>query len=256
MAQGRYVWYELMTTDKAAAKAFYTKVVGWGAQDAEMPGMTYTMMTAGDRPVAGMMDLPETARKMNAPPAWIGYVGVEDVDASAAKAKSLGATIHVPPTDIPNVGRFAVIADPQGAVIALFKWSDPAADQPGTWMAPGTIGWHELLTSDWTKAIEFYSSLFGWKKEEAIDIGAMGKYQTFSAGDDHAVGGMFSKSPAIPASFWLYYVSVGNIDAAAERLKSAGGEIMMGPMEVPGGAWVIQARDPQGAAFALLGNKG
>ena len=127
--RGRFVWYELMAGDTEAAKAFYTKVVGWGTQDGPVPGMAYTMFTTGQMPVGGMMAQPEDARKMGAPPSWIGYVAVDDVDATAERIKRLGGAVHVPPTDIPNVGRFSVVADPQSAVFALFN-SPNTCDAP------------------------------------------------------------------------------------------------------------------------------
>jgi uncharacterized protein len=251
--QGRFVWYELMTTDTAAAKAFYGKVVGWGAQD--VPAMAYTLFTAGDRPVSGLMDQPEDARRMGAPPSWIGYVSVDDVDATTDKVKSLGGSVYVPPKDIPDVGRFSVVADPQKTAFALFKWATPAQDQPPEPELPGRIGWHELLATDWEKALAFYSGLFGWQKDSAFDMGPMGTYQLFSAGGP-PIGGMFNKPATVPVTFWLYYFNVGDIDAAAERVTAGGGKILMGPMEVPGGGWILQGTDPQGAAFALLGKRG
>lgn len=254
-SQGQFVWYELMTTDQQAAKGFYTKVVGWGTHDAQMPDMTYTMFTVQETPMGGMADLPEDARKMGVPPSWIGYVAVDDVDASAEKARSLGGAVHVPPMDIPEVGRFSVIADPQGAALALFKLAVPDPASPPAAGTPGHVGWHELLASDHEKAFAFYAAMFGWKKSDAIDMGALGAYQLFASGDQ-VIGGMFTKPPMIPAPFWLYYVNVGGIDAALERVKGAGGSILNGPMEVPGGDWIIQGTDPQGAAFALVGKRG
>jgi predicted enzyme related to lactoylglutathione lyase len=254
-SQGQFVWYELMTTDTKAAKNFYGKVVGWGAQDMPMPGMTYTLLTKGDTQVGGLMDLPEDAKKMNTPPSWIGYVAVDDVDATAAKVKRLGGTVYVEPKDIPNIGRFAVVADPQKAAFALFKGTNPPPQsQPSDQSEPGRIGWHELLAQDWQKAFAFYSDLFGWKKAEAHDMGPMGTYQLFSAGGP-AIGGMFNKPPEVPATFWTYYVNVDAIEPAVARVKSGGGEIINGPMEVPGGSWIVQCKDPQGAVFALVGKK-
>jgi uncharacterized protein len=256
MAQGGFVWYELMTTDTPAAKAFYGKVAGWGTQDMPMPGMTYTMFLAGEQAMGGLLDLPEDARKMGVPPNWMGYVAVDDVDAKVEQVKRLGGAVHVPPTDIPEVGRFAVIADPQTAVIALFKPlprpDEPPVPAPGT---PGRVGWHELLAVDWQKALAFYGEIFGWQKADAVNIGEMGTYQLFSSGGQ-VIGGMFNKPPAVPVPFWLYYVNVGDIDAAAERVKAGGGKILNGPMEVPGGDWIIQGSDPQGAMFALVGKRG
>ena len=252
---GHFVWYELMTTDTGGAKTFYGDVVGWGAQDVPMPGMTYTLFTLNKTHVAGLMNLPEDARKMGAPPSWIGYVAVHDVDASAEEAKRLGGAVRVPPCDIPNVGRFSIIADPQGATLALFKSSRPEQDQPPEPMAPGRTGWHELLATDWMKAFAFYSDLFGWQKAEAVPMGEMGVYQLFSVGGP-AIGGLFNKPPMIPVPFWLYYFTVPDIDAAAARVTAGGGQIVMGPMEVTGGAWIVQGRDPQGALFALVGQRG
>jgi uncharacterized protein len=252
---GRFVWYELMTTDPGAAKAFYGEVVGWSTQDVPMPGMTYTLFTMGETHVSGLMDLPEEARNMGVPPSWIGYVSVNDVDAAAEQVKRLGGTVHVQPRDIPDVGRFSIIADPQGATLAVFKSSNPAQDQspePGT---PGRTGWHELLATEWEAAFAFYGELFGWQKADAIPMGEMGVYQLFSAGGP-AIGGMFTKPPMIPVPFWLYYFNVGDIDAAATRVTAGGGQILTGPMQVPGGSWIVQCRDPQGAIFALVGTRG
>jgi predicted enzyme related to lactoylglutathione lyase len=192
---------------------------------------------------------------MGAPPSWIGYVAVDDVDASTDKAKALGGAVHVPPTDIPEVGRFAVIADPQGAALAMIRLQGSDPDQPPAPGTPGRVGWHELMASDREKAFIFYAALFGWEKSDAVDMGEMGIYQLFATGGQ-AIGGMFDKPPMIPAPFWLYYVNVGDIDAALERVKAAGGTILNGPMEVPGGDWILQGSDPQGAAFALVGKRG
>src|SRR6266478_206242 len=180
-SHGRFVWYELMTTDMEAARAFYAEVVGWGTQDASMPGMAYTLFTAGGTSVSGLMDLPEDARKSGLRPSWLGYVGVSDVDAAADRIKELGGAVHVPPKDIPNVSRFSVAVDPQMATIALFKWLSGDAEQPADLDAPGRVGWHELFAADWEKAWPFYADLFGWKKENA-DTGAAGTYPRFSAG--------------------------------------------------------------------------
>ena len=243
-----------MTTDMEAAKRFYGKVVGWGTQDMPQPGMQYTLFAVGETPAAGLMNLPDDAKKMGAPPSWIGYVGVDDVDASAKQAERLGGSVHVPPRDIPNIGRFAVIADPQGATISLFKGTNPEPPKPAAPGTPGHAGWHELLAADREKAFTFYSELFGWQKADAIDMGAMGKYQIFSAGGQ-PIGGIFNKPATVPAPFWNYYFNVATIEPAAERVKAAGGKIINGPMEVPGGNWIAQGTDPQGAMFSLVGKR-
>jgi uncharacterized protein len=251
--QGRFVWHELVTTDTNAAKSFYGSVVGWTAQDMPMPGMTYTMLMAAEKPVGGLMALPEDAKKMNAPPSWIGYIGVDDVDATVDRIQRLGGSVYVPPRDIPEVGRFAVVTDPQKAAFALFKpQSAPPQDPPAEMGAPGHVGWNELCAADWEKAFAFYSQLFGWKKGEAHDMGPMGTYQLFSVGSQ-PTGGMFNKPSAVPMPFWIYYINVTGIDAATERVKAGGGQVINGPMEVPGGSWIVQGKDPQGAMFALAG---
>jgi len=252
-SHGRFVWYELMTTDMEAAKAFYTEVVGWGAQDASTPGMAYTLFTAGGVSISGLMGLSEDARKSGLRPSWLGYVGVNDVDATADRLIELGGGVHVPPTDIPNISRFSVAVDPQMATIALFKWLKGGQEQPPALDAPGGVGWHELIAADWEKAFAFYRELFGWQKAQA-DTSAMGPYQLFSAGGE-TIGGMFTKPATEPVPFWLYYFNVGDIDVAVRRVRAGRGEIVHGPIEVRGGRWMAQCTDPQGAIFALVGKR-
>ncbi len=254
-SHGRFVWYELMTTDTGAARKFYGSVVGWGFKDASVPGVEYTSFTAGGVPVGGLMTQPDEVKKMGAPPAWSGYIAVDDVDAATARVKELGGSVHMPPRDIPTVGRFAVVADPQKAVFILFKSSNPQ-EQQVEFGSPGGIGWHELYTTDWEKGLAFYSALFGWTKDQAMDMGeGVGIYQLFSH-DGRQIGGMFNKPAEIPATFWVFYFVVGDIDAAVERVRKGGGQILVEPMEVPGGKSIVQATDPQGAVFALIGTRG
>ncbi len=251
-SHGRFLWYELMTTDMDAAKAFYTKVVGWGTADASMPGMAYTLFTVAGTSVTGLVDLPEDARKMGLKPSWIGYVGVDDVDATAGRIKELGGAVHVPPQDISNISRFSVVADPEMVTLALLQWLKPR-DEPAEPDKRGRVGWHELLAADCDKALAFYRELFGWQKGIA-DVGAKGTYQLFSTGG-RTIGGIFTKPPTVPAPTWLYYFSVGDVDAAANRVTAGGGQILNGPTEVPDGSWIVQCTDPQGAIFALVGKR-
>jgi predicted enzyme related to lactoylglutathione lyase len=253
-SQRPFTWYELLTTDTAAAKIFYGKIAGWGTQATPNAAVDYTLFTLGATPVAGLMDQPEEAKAMGAPPSWIGYVDVDDVDATTDQAKRLGSSVYVPPTDIPNVGRFAVIADPQGATFALLKWASPGMAQPAEANTPGRVGWHELMAVNWEKAFAFYSELFGWQKGEAVSMGPMGTYQLFSV-NGQPIGGMFNKPEILPVPFWLYYINANGIDTATERVKASGGQILNGPMEVPGGSWIVQCSDPQRAMFALVGPK-
>jgi predicted enzyme related to lactoylglutathione lyase len=253
-SQGRFVWYELMTTDIEAAKAFYAKVVGWGTQNASIPNLHYTLFTARGASVSGLMDLSEEARKMGVKPSWIGYVGTNDVDATADRIQRLGGIVHVPPKDIPNISRFSIVADPQMATFGLLKWLEPGRDQPVELGAPGRVGWYELLAGDWEKAFAFYSALFGWQKADAVNIGSIGTYQLFSAGE-HTIGGMLTKPPIVPAPFWLYYFNIGDVDTAIRRVQTAKGQIINGPLEGSGGHWIVQCADPQGAMFALVGRR-
>jgi predicted enzyme related to lactoylglutathione lyase len=250
--QGRFTWYELMTTDTAAARAFYAKVVGWGVEDTSTPRLAYTSFTSGKTSVAGLMDLPEEARRMGATPRWMGYVCVDDAEVTAGRLQRLGGAVYVPPT-LSNIGRISVVADPQTATLALIEGLTSGQRKPPEPHKPGRVGWHELLTADWQKAFPFYSELFGWRKADT-ETGAAITYQLFSAGEE-TVGGMFNKRPMDPVPFWLFYFNIGDIDAAAERVEAAGGQVFEGPLELPGGSWVARCRDPQGAAFALQGKR-
>jgi predicted enzyme related to lactoylglutathione lyase len=249
---GRFVWYELMTSNTEAAKAFYSAVVGWETKDAPRSRFAYTQFTAGGASIGGLVGLPEEARKMGVRPSWIGYVGVADIDATANRVRQRGGGIHVPPSDLPNTGRFAVVADPQRAMLALL--SGPlSGDSRGEQDALGHVGWHELLAADWEKVWDFYGDLFGWQKARA-DNSAMGTYQFFSV-DGQTIGGMFTKPPTAPVPYWLYYFNTGDIDAATKQVRVGGGQILNGPMQVPGGNWVTQCTDPQGSIFALMGKR-
>ena len=252
---GSFVWQEYMAEDSAAATKFYAEVVGWTAKDAGMDDFPYTLLSIGDDMVGGLMALPEAARQMGARPSWIAYIGVPDVDAYAAKVAAAGGAVYRAPSDIPDVGRFAVVADPHGAVFALFKGQPPEDPCPPLARdAVGNVGWRELRAGDLGSAFTFYSDLFGWKKTQAMDMGPMGIYQVFAIEGGQG-GGMMTKPADTPAPYWLLYFNVEAIDAAAARVRSGGGEVLVEPHEVPGGGWVIRARDPQGGAFALLASK-
>jgi predicted enzyme related to lactoylglutathione lyase len=243
-----------MTPDTAGAKAFYPGLLGWGVE--EMPGgeMAYTIVGPGAG-VGGIMETPADAKARGVPPNWTAYVAVDDVDAAAAKAKALGGSAHVEPTDIPGIGRFAVIADPTGAVIAIMTPAPMDTSRPTVERdAVGNVGWHELYSGDLEKAFSFYAELFGWTKDSDMDMGPLGAYRLFSNQDGQA-GGMMTKPENVPAPAWLYYFRVGDIDEAARQVTGAGGRVLMGPMEVPNGEWVVQGQDPQGAMFALVGKK-
>ncbi|MEP6965123.1 MAG: VOC family protein [Polaromonas sp.] len=249
-----FVWYDVMTSDTGAAESFYRGVIGWESRDSGMSGQSYTIFSAGPDRVGGLMPIPEEARAHGARPCWMGYIGVDDVDAHAARVTAAGGAVHRPPQDIPGVGRFCVAADPHGAAFILFKGMGAAPNPPTAPMTPGHIGWHELQAGDLESAFAFYAGLFGWTKAEAIDMGEMGLYQTFAT-NGAAVGGMMKKMPEAPTPFWLYYFNVEAIDAAAARVSQGGGKLLMEPRQVPGGSWIIQCLDPQGAMFAMVACK-
>jgi predicted enzyme related to lactoylglutathione lyase len=238
---GRFVWHELLTTDTAGAAAFYPKVVPWRTAPSNMPG--YTIWMAGQAQVGGLMELPHEGS-----PHWLIYVGTPDVDKSCAQAQALGARALKEPADIPGVGRFAVLADPQGAPFALFT---PGPGQPApTEPEQGGFSWHELATTDVAGALRFYGELFGWRKGPGHDMGTAGVYQIFEHGGK-AVGGMCRPGAAHTAPSWLSYVHVADSSRGVSAAKSAGGRLVHGPMEVPGGSWIALLIDPQGSSFAI-----
>jgi hypothetical protein len=249
LPNGQFVWYEHLTHDAEAASAFYQHVVGWSAAAADIPDAPpYTILSAGERPVAGLMTFPEGCGT-GSDPGWVGYVSVDDVDAFVAKVEALGGTLHVGPMEIAEVGRFAVVADPQGAVFALYT-SACEGPPPPAMGTPGLAGWHELWAKDGAAAFAFYAELFGWTKTEAFDMGPSGVYQLFATATE-AVGGMMTAEAGVSTG-WLFYFNVPELDAAMARVLDKGGKVAFGPQEVPGGMWIIQCHDPQGGEFALV----
>lgn len=244
-----FIWYELMTTDADAAAKFYGHVVGWSASDSGQTDKEYRQWSIGGQTVGGLMTLPAEAGGMS--PMWAGYLNVADVDKSAAAIQAAGGAVHMPGADIPGVGRFAMVGDPQGAIFYVMT---PLGAVPSPSFAPDRIGhggWNELHTSDWSAALGFYSQQFGFGKSDAMDMGPMGTYLLFNTGGD-AIGGMMN-NPSFPRPMWLYYFTVDDINPAKARVEKAGGEVVEQPHEVPTGVWVMRARDPQGAMFALVG---
>lgn len=261
-SHGKFVWYDAMTTDVNAAAAFYKEVIGWDAKDSGLTDRTYLLLsikdttgatdTTGAIDIGGLMPVPAEAAAHGVKPMWMGYIAVDDVDEYAAKVTAAGGGIMRGPEDIPYVGRFAVANDLHGASFVLFKGASfqmPAPVAPGT---PGHIGWAELSSGDLATAWPFYESLFGWTSPSEMDMGPAGVYRMFATGGEKPVGGMMTKTPQTPAPFWLYYFNVEAVDAAVERATRAGAQLLMGPHEVPGGQWIAQFVDPQGAIFAIV----
>jgi predicted enzyme related to lactoylglutathione lyase len=258
-AHGKFIWCELMTTDTRAAGEFYRTVLGWNVEEMAMPGaddappyyVFGVVEASGCAGVAGMMTIPPELEG-RVPPNWTGYVAVDDVDETASQFEEAGGQIRREPQDIPGVGRFAVVADPHGAVLCIMA-PQPGGEPPPepTPDAPGTLGWCELYAEDAREAFDFYEKVFGWTVDHDMDMGPLGIYRIFAHGG-RQVGGMMTRTPDIPMACWSYYFNAEAIGAAIARLTSAGGSVVHGPMEVPGGAWIVQAKDPQGAHFALV----
>ena len=246
--RGRFVWHELMTTDVKAAGAFYSRVAGWKTQTWDKD-KSYTLFTAGGRPIAGLMLLPEEAKAMGTPPNWLAYIGTENVDETAREAVALGAKLLKPATNIPGTGRFAVLQDPQDAVFAVFTPLPPSSSD-STPVVEG-FSWHELATTDWRASFTFYQRLFGWEETSAMDMGPAGTYQMFGL-TGRPFGGVFNKPKEMPGPpAWTSYISVPDSKKSAAATTRASGRILNGPMEVPGGDLIAQGMDPQGAAFAV-----
>jgi predicted enzyme related to lactoylglutathione lyase len=245
----RFCWYELRTTNPDAARAFYAEVAGWRAE----PTGASSVFRAGELRVGGLVELPERARALGAPPHWLGQLGVHDLDASVQRWIERGGQALGPAQQAADGRRVAVVRDPQGAVLALCSRGD-AWGQGDAWSREG-VAWHELHTTDHAQAWSVYAELFGWKATEALHLGPeMGPYQMFSwAGADRSVGAMAStaRAPHIH-THWLFYLTVADLDASLARVRSLGGTVVNGPMQVRGGDRVAQCEDPQGAAFALL----
>ncbi|MEJ7926082.1 VOC family protein [Sphingobium sp. AN641] len=257
---GKFFWYELMTSDPDAAIAFYGDVVGWSVTPfggGDPNGDVYHVVSSAHGGVGGIMAIPAEAATCGMSSWWGGYIGSADVDADAARLSAAGASIRRAPQDIPGVGRFAVMGDPGGATFMLLNGSSPEGMTPPPPMTPGHVGWHELHSGDFDADLAFYTGQFGWVTGDAMDMGPMGSYQLLSqervASFDGMTGAIMPKPAEMPMPGWLFYFSVADIDAAHDRITAGGGTVLHGPMEVPGGAWIVQATDPQGAMFAVVG---
>ena len=255
--QGDYIWYELMTPDPEGSKAFYDAVVGWNIGKAEEAYNGYRMIGADGGFAGGVLPLNAEMQQHGARPTWLGYIHVTDVDQSIKSIEQAGGKALMPATDIPNVGRIAMVADPQGAPFYVMKPIPPEGreNEPSTVFSPGKDGrcsWNELSTSDPVAARRFYGEQFGWTSDEFMDMGEHGEYRFF---DHHgvrlgAVSGMMNQDQH---PHWRYYFRVPSVSKAKETAEAKGGKVVMGPMEVPGGDHIIIGFDPQGAEFALVG---
>lgn len=255
--QGDFVWYELMTGDSDAAQAFYEPLLGWKFSDSNGPGMDYRLGSKDGTDVVGLLELTEDMVKGGARPTWIGYIAVDDINASITDLKDKGGQVFMGPNHLEGVGPMAMVADPQGAPFYLMQ---PEGEGPATSFAKyepkvGHCAWNELVTDDPDGADAFYTGLFGWQKGEAMDMGEMGLYQMYTQ-DDYGLGAIMKRPAEMPASVWAFYFRVPEIEAAMSQVEKSGGRVVNGPVEIPGGEYVLQGFDPQGAFFSIIGPKG
>ena len=257
---GAFIWYELMTPDPAAAKRFYDSVVaGWTiSEDSVAPDIEYRMIGRSDGGNAGgVLTLTDAMVAEGARPIWLGYLHAADVDAKVAAITADGGSVMMEPWDQPGVGRLAMVADPSGAVFYLMDPIPPqgqpdAASDVFSVDRAQHVRWNELWSGDSAQAVEFYKAHFGWTQEGSMPMGEMGDYLFVqSAGVN--IGAIMPKMPDVPHPMWNYYIGVDDIDRAAEAIKSGGGQIVNGPQEIPGGDYAVNAVDPQGALFGLVG---
>lgn len=261
---GDFIWYELVTPDPDGAQGFYGPLLGWTVRSADMPDMDYRLAATADADVAGIMKTPAGAPM---PPAWVGYVGVDDVDKMAGSIVDGGGAVHMPASDIPGVGRMAFVADPQGSMFYIMKGSVEGGESLSFSYDKPRIGhcaWNELSTSDPAAAQHFYGQRFGWVKDGEMDMGEFGKYEflrhTGRAPDGSVpgqgmLGAVMPMMPGVPMPVWTYYFRVPDIDAAVAHITANGGSIVQPPTEIPGGDFSMNATDPQGAYFALVGSR-
>lgn len=251
-SHGSFIWYELMTTDPEGATRFYEDVVGWtiGAP-APGGGVEYRVIEAVDGAAGGMLTLTSDMTDGGARPIWLGYLGVDEVDAAVEKAVAAGAKVQMPAFDAPGVGRIAMIMDPQGVPIYLMRGSSHEDSTAYQRHGLGHVSWNELMTSDREAALDFYRAQFGYEKAGAMDMGPeMGEYSFISHGGE-TVGAVMKASPEAPAA-WQFYARVPDVDAAAGKIAAGGGKVLFGPMDVPTGERVLIGVDPQGASFGLV----
>lgn len=257
--QGAFIWYELMSRDPAASKRFYDAVVGWDIEAASaMPNMDYRMIKRADGGNAGgVLKLSEEMIQGGSRPGWLGYLSVRDTDAAMKAMVDDGGNAPVPAWTVPGVGRMTMIADPQGAHFYILAPTPPegqpdAVSDVFSVDRAGHVRWNELTTSDPAAAVEFYKKHFGWSQNGDMDMGEMGKYR-FVQHDGVGIGAIWPKPADMPRSMWTYYFGVTDIDRAAAAVTAGGGSIQHGPAEIPGGEFALNATDPQGAVFGLVG---
>lgn len=242
---GRFVWFDLMTRDAAAAEAFYTGLFGWRVEHQDMVGSTYRKVFAGPGPIGGIIE------EAGIPHAhWMPYVAVEDVAAAVAKAAELGGSACVPPTAIPGTGTFAVLGDAEGAYFSVYRGNPEHSGADPDARVPGRVCWNELWSKDTGRALAFYRGMFGWQSED-MPMEPMGTYHMQKVGDAYAAGIMRNPAPDVPPR-WNQYFAVVDLLASTDRAVELGGSRCAGPIPVPGMGHFTLVTDPTGAMLALF----
>ncbi|PLK25539.1 VOC family protein [Novosphingobium sp. TH158] len=254
--QGSWIWYELITTDPAGARAFYEAVVGWRIQPGTDEAGGYGFIANADGGMTGgLLALTPEMITAVARPCWLGYIGVDDVDAALPAITRAGGKVLMPARDVPMAGRIAMVADCCGAPFYVMTPTPPPGGGESTAFStslPGRCGWNELMAGDVDRAVAFYTGLFSWDMPEAMDMGPLGKYQ-FIEHEGTPIGAIMQKLPQVPQPMWNHYFRVPGVEAAKAAIEAHGGQVINGPMQVPGDDWIIQGIDPQGAMFSLVG---
>ncbi len=255
--QGSWIWYELMTPDPAAAKAFYDKVVGWTIHPGTPETGDYGFITRADGAMTGgVLPITKDMAGGGCIPSWVGYIGVDNVDTFLPKLESAGGKVLMPARDVPMAGRIAMVADCCGAPYYVMTPTPPPGGGQSTAFSTSIVGscsWNELYAGNQASALDQYTSLYGWDLPEPMDMGPMGKYQ-FINHDGGGIGAIMQAPPGAPKG-WAHYFRVVSIDAATAAITAKGGQVINGPMQVPGDDWIVQGIDPQGAMFSLVGAK-
>jgi uncharacterized protein len=254
--QGSWIWYELMSPDPAGAKAFYDAVVGWNMSTGHGGDNDYGFIANADGGMTGgLLRLTADMAEHGARPGWIGYIGVDDVDAFLPRLEAAGGAVLMPARDVPMAGRIAMVSDCCGAPFYVMTPTPPPGGGESTAFSSTLLGrcaWNELMAGNAANAVAFYSGLLDWALPEPMDMGPMGKYQ-FIEHDGVQIGAIMQKMPQMPVPIWNHYFHVPSIAVAKAAIEAGGGQVINGPMEVPGGGSIVQGIDPQGAMFSLTG---
>jgi len=255
---GHWIWYELWTPEPPAARAFYEAVVGWQIAPGAAPTFYDMIGNADGGFTGGVLPLSPDMAAAGARPGWLGYVGVDDIDAAVAHVRALGGGVRIPRMEIPGTGIFAMITDPDGAPLYLMQPTPPPGGGRSTAFdraLPGRCGWNELHAGAIDGALAFYTALFGWTSPGGMDMGPMGTYHFIDHAGDQ-VGAMMQQPAGVDAPpHWNFYFRVADIDVAVAAIAAQGGAVVNGPHPVPTGDWVLHGRDPQGGMFCLVGRR-